>query len=240
MAAVLLASRDLWNVQARAVGELLDTVGVPNEVVTDMDRLERMRIGAQTRDGTVTAPDAPVVRVRTPEARRPDSAPAALALLAAAAVVVVLLRARRIPVPLKGLVFVVIVVGGLTLAIAAWWDPLPPMDVRFLLVDWRTSVLIPVCIVALLFAYDIYPLPGSFVLKTVWAGLALGVMAAFSTVRLALVAAGYATYGPVAFLPLHQAAGPFWDVLPGIAALAFAHASVAVSAVQSRRRRWLP
>jgi hypothetical protein len=238
--AVLLAARDLWSIQADAVGGILRFAGVTHEVVTDPDRLAQIRLGDLTRDGEARAAHAPIVGVPAPDADRPTTSQTVALLAFAAAACAAMAFSRRLPGPAKGFVFVVLVVMCGTAAYAAWWSPLPPLDVRALVVDWRTSALAPICGLALLFAYDLYPLPGSFVVKTFWVLAAMASTAVFSTVRLALVAAGYAEFGASSFLALHHVAGTFWDLAPGIAVLAAGHASLALSLRAGRRIWFLP
>lgn len=240
VAAVLLASRDLWNIEARAVGRLLGASGVRHEVITSETRLARVRVGAFTRSGHARAANAPVVRVAPPRRSRPTPLQAGAGIVALVATVAALARSKRFPTPLKGFALVAGLVAVGSLAYGAWWSSVPPLDVRAVLVDWRTSALAPIVGVALLFAYDVYPLPGSFVVKTVWLAAAITCTAVFSTVRLSAVVAGYAAFGPPAFLALHQAAGIFWDLAPGIGVLALAHAGLSVTppATELIRRRW--
>lgn len=241
LAAVLLASRDLWTVEARAIGRLLDAAGVSNEVVTSPTRLARTEIGELSRSGEVRRAHAPLVTIDPPVSQdRPTGEQAAAAGAALVATIAALAIARRVAAPIKGAVLIAGLVAVGTLAYGAWWSDLAPLDLRHVLVDWRTSALVPMLAISLLFAYDIYPLPGSFLIKSVWLTIAVGAVAVFSTVRMAFVAAAYAEFGPPAFLPLHQAAGMFWDLAPGIAVLAFAQAGlsfVPATRLGLRRRR---
>ncbi|HVE92162.1 MAG TPA: hypothetical protein VNE62_07665 [Actinomycetota bacterium] len=215
--------------QARQAGTLLRLADVGHDVITRDSQLARIQVGKDTRSGRQRRASSPLLRVKVPRpARVPGETAAALGVftLAAAAAMA---RSRQLPAPLKGTVLAVLGIAFVSAAYSAWWSPLPPLDVAHVMVDWRTSALVPMVALSLLYAYDLYPLPGNFALKTAWLALALGVTAVFSTVRLALLAAGYARYGAVSLLALHQVAGTFWDLLPGLALLSAAHASVAWS-----------
>jgi len=237
-AAVLLASRDLMNLQARAVSGLLKQAGIQHEVIDSDEELSRTETGGFSRGGDVRTAAAPVVRVRTPEPR-PGSAAQAVAVVAAAlAVCAALTKARRVPAPVKGAVAAVVVVWSISAVYAAWFGPLPPLDTRSVPIDWRQVPLVPMVVVSFLFWYDLYPLPGSFMLKTAWVGVALAAMAAFSMVRLATVLAAYATFGPGVFLVAHQVGGTFWDLVPGVAVLALAHPSIEWTSRIGPRLAW--
>ena len=237
-AAILLSASDLWAVQARAVGSVLDVVGVRNEVVVpaEIDGSPPL-IGSGSRDRHQAEAHGPflLLDLPAPTAPRPAAAAASLALLVAAVAVSV-----RTPIStvIKGGVVAVGVIVAATICYAAWWSPRAPLDVATLVVDWRTSALGPAIAVAFVFAAELYPVAGGFVLKSVWLWLALVATGLFSVLRLAFVAAGYDAFGHVAFLPLFHLGGVFWDILPGVAVLVLAHAALATSSPLGARRWW--
>lgn len=233
VAAVLLASRDLWNMQARAVGGLLSNAGVAHRVVESEAGLARTPVGRFTRSGEQRRANAPAIVIPSP---RPGAAPPgaiAATLVVLAGVLAGLALLRDVPSVLKGAILAAGLTALLALAYSAWISPVAPLDVRTVLVDWRTSALVPIVGVALLFAYDLYPLPGSFVVKTVWLGAALAATGLFSTLRLAFVVASYGQFGPPAFLPVFLVAGTFWDLAAGIGVLALAHAGLSIATSSS-------
>ncbi len=226
---MLLASRDLLSLQASAAGRLLDFADVRHEVITRESRLARIRVGQDSRTHRQRTAAAPVIRLPAGTPSRVPGAKAAAILVFSLSAVAGMAAARRIPAPVKGVLLMILLIACISAGYSAWWSPLPPLEVTNLLVDWRTSSLVPMVAISLLYAYDLYPLPGNFVLKTGWLGAALAMTAVFSTVRLAVVAAGYARYGAGSFLALHQLAGSFLDLIPGLALLAPAHATVSLS-----------
>lgn len=210
-----------------------------HRVVASADDPERFELGADSRDGRVREAHSPLV-VLDPQGPVEGSPVAAGALLAAVmATLAALTQARRVPTPVKGLVAAAGVVAAATAAYAAWWSPLPPLDVAFLPIDWRTSALIPAAVGVLVLAYDLLPVGGSIVLKAGWTILTPLLVFGFSCLRLAVVASAYDTFGPVAFLPAFALAGTFLDLLPVLGILAVAHATSTVPE-QTRSRWFLP
>lgn len=232
--AALLAAVDLWAVQARAAGSLLDVVGVGHEVVVPAEEaVDPPDLGAGSRGGRAAEAHGPFIRLDPPEPRRGEPAAAVVGLVVGALLVAAAIWAP-VPTAVKGLVLAFVLVAASTLSALTWWSPRAPLDVTTVIVDWRTSAVGPMIAVAFAFALELYPLPGNIVVKTVWAWLGVVGTAAFSILRLAVVAAAFDAFGHAAFLPLFYVAGVFWDVVPGLGVLAMANAALGTASPRLR------
>jgi hypothetical protein len=221
--AALLASRDLWNLEARAIGRLLTFAGVEHRVVTSPDDLSDIRIGFDSRAEHLSAPDGPAVIFQPKETRRARPSEAVAAIVALAALIAVM-RSRDLPLPARGGALLAALITALTVAYGTWWSKFAPISSGANLVDWRTSAVAPCLVVAFVCALDIAVLPFGALLSPAWTVLAIAATAVFSVVRYATQIAGLNAFGPAGFLAMHQIAGPFLDLVPGFTVIGLAYA----------------
>ncbi|HEX9695789.1 MAG TPA: hypothetical protein VGB64_05690 [Actinomycetota bacterium] len=210
MAAALSFANALWRVEADALGALLRMSGTPHSV-TDAPR---DAFGGAVAGGA---------RFTVPETGSPIPRPAALAGIGAFVLAsAVAIRSRRVPVPAKVLWLLFAAIGASTLWHTGFVSGVPPHPVRTMSIGFQRGGLLTVVVAALLFAFEVFPVPGRFRTKAGWL-LGLCVFAvAWSVVRMAVVLATAYHIGPWTFLYLHYLAGPVVDFLTIVTFYSFA------------------
>ncbi|HVL88754.1 MAG TPA: hypothetical protein VM841_00820 [Actinomycetota bacterium] len=210
VAASLLFANALWIFEADALGALLRMSDTPFSVAGEPARL----LGGAVAGGA---------RFTVPGTGSPIPAGAALGGIAAfVAASIVAIRWRRVPVPAKVLWLLFAAIGSATLWYTGFVSGSPPQPVRSLSIGFQRGGLLTVVVAALLFAFEIFPVPGRLRTKAGWLlGLCLFAVA-WSVVRMAVVLATAHHIGPWTFLYLHYLAGPVVDFLTIVAFYSFA------------------
>lgn len=210
VAAGLTFANTLWRAEAGALGALLRMSGTPHEVVSP----PAGPIGGAVAGGA---------RFTVPGDASPIPPAAALAGIGAFVLAsVVAVRWRRVAVPAKVIWLLFAAVGAATLWYTGFVSGTPPHPVRTLSIGFQRGGLMTIVAASVLFAFEVFPVPGRFRTKAGWL-VALCVFAiAWSVVRMAIVLATAHHIGPWTFLYLHYLAGPVVDFLTIVAFYSFA------------------
>lgn len=210
VAASLAFSNTVWRFESAGLQTLLRMSGTPHIVTGESSAL----VGGAVAGGP---------RFTVPGAAAPIPEGAALAGIGAFALASVFaIRSRRVPVPAKVLWLLFAAIGCATLWYTGFVSGLPPHPVRTLSISFQRGGLLTMVVAALLFAFEVFPVPGRFRTKAGWLmGLCLFAVA-WSMVRMAVVLATAHHVGPWTFLYLHYLAGPVVDFLTIVAFYSFA------------------
>lgn len=208
--ASLAFANALWGFEADALAALLRLSDTPFTVTGE---------AAGALGGAV----AGGAQFTVPGVASPIPESAALAGIGAFVVAsIVAVRWRRVPVPAKVLWLLFAAIGSATLWYTGFVSGIPPHPVRTLSIGFQRGGLLTMVVAALLFAFEVFPVPGRFRTKAGWL---LGLCAfaiAWSIVRMAVVLATAYHIGPWTFLYLHYLAGPVVDFLTIVAFYSFA------------------
>lgn len=134
---------------------------------------------------------------------------------------------RKIPSPIKTLVFVVSIVTASTLFWQTVVSPMPSSNVHWITLDWSCSGVIGLCLITLIFAPLLFTIRGPLWIKIFWLFLTLGFSLFWNLLRMSLVTATLYYFGGSVFLLLHYLTGAFIDFIYIVAfySLAVSHLS---------------
>lgn len=210
IAAGLTFANSLWRAESAGLSALLRMSGTPHQIIDPSGGA----LGGAVRGGA---------RFTVPGDSLPIPERAAIAGIAAFALAsIVAIRWRRVPVPAKVLWLLFAAIGVATLWYTGFVSGAPPHPVRTMTIGFQRGGLLTVVVASLLFAFEVFPVPGRFRTKAGWLiGLCLFSIA-WSVVRMAVVLATTHHVGAWTFLYLHYLAGPVVDFLTIVAFYSFA------------------
>ncbi|GAC1415156.1 MAG: hypothetical protein NVSMB57_10660 [Actinomycetota bacterium] len=135
---------------------------------------------------------------------------------------VIAIRWRKIPVPAKVLWLLFAVLGVATLWYTAFVSGNPPQPINSLTISFQRGGLLGVMVAVVLFAVEVFPVPGRLRSKLGWLLVLVGFSAVWSVVRMAFVLATVHHVGSWTFLYLQYLAGPMVDFLSVVAVYSLA------------------
>lgn len=210
IAGALVFANALWGFEADALAALLRFSDTPFTVTNEVTAV----LGGAVDGGA---------QFTVPGVAAPIAESAALAGIGAFVVAsIVAVRWGRVPVPATVLWLLFAAIGSATLWYTGFVSPVPPNPVRTLSIGFQRGGLLTVVVAALLFAFEVFPVPGRFRTKAGWLMTLCVFAIAWSIVRMAVVLATAYHIGPWTFLYLHYLAGPVVDFLTIVAFYSFA------------------
>lgn len=212
VAAAFAGTHRVYDAEAGALGALLRLGDTPY-VQTPAAASGPLHGGAVF---TVPAEPSPVP---------PAAAGAGIAAFAVATAAT--LRSRRVPVPVKVIWLLFAAVGTATLVWTGFVSGTPPRPPNTLGLGFQRSGLLAVVVGSVLFAFEVFPLPGPLRVKAGWLAVLACCALGWSVVRMAFVLATVHHVGSWTFLYLQYVAGPVVDFLWIVAVYSLATHSLA-------------
>lgn len=207
-ASIFMFAGAVWKAESRGVAALLRMSDTPYALKPAPNPAPGV-IG-----GTIAGGDTFSVAAAT---GRIPAAAAAAGIVVFAALTVVAIRWRRLAPPAKVLWLLFAAIGVATLAYTGFVSGTPPRPVNSLTIGFQRGGLLTVVLATLLFAFEVFPVPGSLRRKVAWLGALCLFSLAWSVVRMALVLATVHHVGSWTFLYLQYLAGPAVDFLSVVA-----------------------
>jgi hypothetical protein len=152
---------------------------------------------------------------------------AALTTAAVVAATVGILRWKRVPLPFRVLWLAAAIIGVVSVLYSAASSVGPPHPVDRLVVDFQSSGLLIMVVASLLFAFEVFPIPGPLAVKAGWLVALFAFATLWSVVRMSVALATAARFGSWPFLFLHYIGGIYVDFLYVVAFYSFATQALA-------------
>ncbi|MHB8511288.1 MAG: hypothetical protein ACYDCC_03820 [Actinomycetota bacterium] len=201
-------SHVIWNVEASSLKMLLRVSHTPFRITPPPNPAPGL-LGGTIRGGARFVVSADVSK--TP-------APAAVAgMIAFIVLTIAAIRWKRIPVPAKVLFVLFATLGVASLWYTAFVSGTPPQPVNSLTIGFQKGGLLAVMVAVVLFAFEVFPVPGRLRYKLGWLGALIAFSFVWSVVRMAFVLATAHHIGSWTFLYLQYVAGPIVDFLSVVA-----------------------
>ncbi len=200
---------NLWVWQANIVSRLLSFAGVAHKLFI--------------WSGLASGPTFEMPRNYSPV---PVTATVIL-LIAFTSFVLIMGILRRIPPPIKTVLFVVSILAILILLWQMIISPIPSYTLHWVTIDWSCSGVISLCIITLIYSPCLFTIKGPLWVKVFWLFITIGFSFVWNLVRMSLVTATLYYFGGIVFLLLHYMVGAFIDFVYIVAlySLALSHLS---------------
>jgi hypothetical protein len=223
MAAALTFARPFWRLEAAGIDGLLRFAGTQHQIqpAPPASHLGGLRSGGP-RIGV------PVDRTEIPRGV------AAIVTVALAAATIGVLRWKKVPLPFRVLWLAAAIIGVVSVLYSAASATGPPHPVDRLVVDFQSSGLLIMVVASLLFAFEVFPIPGPVLVKAGWLIGLFAFAALWSVVRMSVSLASAARFGSWPFLFLHYIGGIYVDFLYVVAFYSFATQALAKKSLGGR------
>jgi exosortase/archaeosortase family protein len=134
---------------------------------------------------------------------------------------------RRIPPPVKAVLFVLSILAILVVLWQTIVSPIPSYTLHWVTLDWSCSGVINLCLITLIYVPFLFTIKGPLWVKVFWLFTAIGFSSAWNLLRMSLVTATLYYFGGLVFLLFHYMIAAFIDFVYIVAfySLALAHLS---------------
>lgn len=206
---IIAFSQQIWRAEEKGLSALLRLSDTPHKIAPRPNLSPGIFGGTVDGGATFTVPS-------TPSPISPAGAGAGAAVFVILSIVAV--RWERIPVPAKVLWLLFAALGVSTLWYTGFVSGTPPQPVNELTIGFQRGGLLAIMVATVLFAFEVFPVPGSVRLKVSWLGVLIVFSFAWSVVRMAFTLATVHHVGSWTFVYLQYIAGPVVDFLSVVAA----------------------